>query len=539
MVGRVNSSRPVPLSPSRPSLWPFRLVAQLGLAVGVSFVAALFVLSLLRPSLALLRGLLYFGLLPSVKATVAPAVILILVSLGTCGYAGWRLWTRRKGGLVFSSLLVASVLVADLLVMAFILPGVMDPLTDLLSQNQASDFGFVMGLVAVIPLTVAVLIFRLRSWRWIGAGYAALGLILAYLATDDARRGAPLAFEQISPVFPGAEASYNVLMRYGKNHPSGKKFREPQRIFHNNRFVKDSDAAEWGVWIEHSRAAIEADWAELVPVRAWIDELNGFDRISDLMPADVRAEIITFAPFRSYANHACQIAGLQALAGHGDDAIATLLPLLQVSRKLEPSSRSLVRAMIARVMQERGLTAVQFVLNRTTVSPGMRVRLADSLRLGVGGETGVRHLLSTESTFFSAASGDRSLGDFIPLERRPELVRRSLNVASPFVYNPHRTANLHREFAESIQDIAARRDMVALKQAERAFAAVHADPKFKNFMGDFIVGATVPAYQKVVETYWRIEDSRTSLLTRLATESRTAGHDAAPARGADIVATAN
>lgn len=35
-------------------------------------------------------------------------------------------------------------------------------------------------------------------------------------------------------------------------------------------------------------------------------------------------------------------------------------------------------------------------------------------------------------------------------------------------------------------------------------------------MGNVLVGAMVPAYTKVVEAYWKIEDSRTAMLARLA-----------------------
>ena len=211
------------------------------------------------------------------------------------------------------------------------------------------------------------------------------------------------------------------------------------------------------------------------------------------------------------------MAGLQAIAGHGDDAIATLLPLLEVSRKLEPSSRSLVRAMFSRVMQDVGLSTARFVLDTAPVSPAMRARLASSLALGIGGEAGVRHLLTIEASYFVGASAGQSLGDFLPLEReRGQLLRRSLNLAGPFLYNRCRTVNAHGALAAELQEFAARRDLAGLKRAQNLFYGDQSRPRFKNFMGNYLVGAIVPAYGKVVDAYWKIEDHRTALVARLA-----------------------
>jgi hypothetical protein len=508
---------PEPLSPprARTGLRWLRIVALIGLALGFSFLVDLALLAVFPQSHRFMDHLLNGGL-PTVRAAVLPALTLVYVTLFVCGYAAWRLWARPSYSVVGSGLMVATVLVLDLLVMAFIRPGITDPLTDLLSTGHLSDLAWVVALVGFIPLIVFGAVCRLCSWRCVLVGYVALVPTVSYLAIDDPRITRPITLAEVSPAFPGSEASYNVLMRYGKAHPLGKNFREPKRIFATGPFVDASKPAEWSAWLARHRPAIEADWSDLTPVRAWVDELNSYKLIGDLMPAQPGAEIISFAPFRSYTHHVCEIAGLQALAGHGDEAMATLLPLLQVGRKLEPSSRSLVRSMTARVMQNLGLSAARFVLDTTAVSPAMRAQLAASLELGIGGEEGVRHLLAVEDSFLVEASADQPLGDFLPQERaRSRLLRWSLNLASPFVYNRCRTVNLHGELTANLQALAARRDMTGLVRAQSVFSGDRAQPTFKNYMGNFLIGAMVPAYTKVVETYWKIEDSRTTLLAQL------------------------
>ena len=492
-----------------------RIVALIGLALGFSFLADLALLSVFPQSHVFVDHLLNGGL-PTVRASVLPALTLLYVTLFVCGYAAWRLWARPSYSVVVSGLMVGTVLVLDLLVMAFIRPGITDPLTDLLSTAHLSDLAWVGSLVGLIPMVVFSAVCRLCSWRCVLVGYVVLVPIVSYLALDDPGITRPITLAEVSPVFPGAETSYQVLMRYGRAHPLGRDFREAKRIFADGPLVDASKPAEWPAWLGRHRPAIEADWAELAPVRAWIDELNRFAFIGDLTPAQPAAELITFAPFRSYAHHVCEIAGRQALAGHGDEAMATLLPLLQVSRKLEPSSRSLVRTMTARVMQNLGLSAARFVLDTAAVSPAMRAQLVSALELGLGGEEGVRHLFAVEDGFIVEASADQPLGNLLPQERaRSHLLRWSLNAAGPVLFNRCRTVNLHGDLTADLQALAARRDLEGFVRAQRDFLGARARPTFKNFLGNFLIGEMVPAYTKVVESYWKIEDSRTTLLARL------------------------
>jgi hypothetical protein len=128
---------------------------------------------------------------------------------------------------------------------------------------------------------------------------------------------------------------------------------------------------------------------------AWWSELNGFTRIGDLTPAKLDAEIIAFAPIRSIVQHSCAIASLQAIDGQGAAAVETLLPTLEVGSKLEASSRTLVRSMVAIVTQKMALETAEFVLN-TEVSPAGRARLAMAIEASRGGETAVRKLIGVE-----------------------------------------------------------------------------------------------------------------------------------------------
>src|SRR5262249_29850801 len=151
----------------------------------------------------------------------------------------------------------------------------------------------------------------LGAWQRLGLGYAGLAAVFIYLAVDDANVRRPQTLENFSPSFPGAEQSYTVLMRYGKNHPLGHDFRfsPPQKIWQGKGVFMPKDP-EWKNWLLTNRADLENDWEQLEPVRQWWAELNAFERIGDLTPPEVNAEIVAFSPIRAFAQHACAIASL-------------------------------------------------------------------------------------------------------------------------------------------------------------------------------------------------------------------------------------
>jgi len=252
-------------------------------------------------------------------------------------------------GLRFAALGLQAVLVTLLL----LLLGLTAWPTPVYDQLQALMYGihpsvpswilcFGLGLALfLVALGVFLASWRLqvRSWWRIVLGYVALGVVLAYLAHDEAVIRHPLTMEEISPVFPGAEASYNVLMRYGKAHPLAQKFKAPD-FKHGYPSFNPEASGPWRETITAHRAEFEAHWAELAPVRAWWAELNAFDRIGDLMPARMDAEIVSFQAFRTMSQHGVAIASLQALDGRGDDAIDTLLPSFLITSGLPRRSHS-------------------------------------------------------------------------------------------------------------------------------------------------------------------------------------------------------
>jgi hypothetical protein len=373
-----------------------------------------------------------------------------------------------------------------------------------------------ISFIVLVPVVLVLAAWRLRllTWRWIAVGYLLTAPVLIYLAWDDPVVLRPVTIDELSPAFAGAEKSFAVLMRYGKQQPAAAEFGKSKlKIVWSSSGPSEPD--KWREYLLKNRAGFEADWETLAPQRAWWKELNGFDRIGDLTPARYDAEIISFQVFRTMSQRGCAAASLLAIDGQGDAAIDTLLPVLEVGCKLQPSARTLVRFMIGIVIERLALSTAEFVLAQSNPSPAAKARLAAALERARFGEAGARHMIAVEYALALGGSAGWGLGDWVTAENeRLPWLRRPLNLVSPLVYNPRASMNLLGRLNAELADLAARREVGKVGPRSAEFVSREGRPRFKNFMGSMILGWT-PAYSKVVDTYWKAEDQRAALLAKV------------------------
>ena len=380
---------------------------------------------------------------------------------------------------------------------------------------------FTAAFVLLTPTALLVILLRQRRFAWPvfvigGAGTIA---VLIWLAWDDPTVRRPLTYEELVPPFDGAERSFAVLMQYSKQHPSP----EAAAFFAEKRLSPWSgpgaiDGGKWHEYITANRAALEADWEILAPQRRWWAELNASERIGDLTPPRFDADIINFQVWRTLSQHSCAIASLQALDGQGDAAIATLLPALQLGRKLQSTSRTLVRSMIGIIIEKMMLQTVAFVLDHTAISPASRAALAAELRIG-NGSAGARHLILTEIPMMAAALARETpsvlFGTMAPGNSSPP-TRGLLNALGPFLCNIRATVNLYADHMYELAALAETRQLDRLDAWSNGFIAdAYRQRSFKNLGGRWLVLRASPAYTKVLQSYWTTQDLRVTVLARV------------------------
>jgi hypothetical protein len=99
----------------------------------------------------------------------------------------------------------------------------------------------------------------------------------------------------------------------------------------------------------------------------------------------------------------------------------------------------------------------------------------------------------------------------------PAWRRIAMNPISPFVYNSRRTINLYGDLSIELANLAARREFKQIDQRTEEFHRNLARSGFKNLGGAMVIEVAVPGYAKIVESFWKTDDLRAALQTRLKT----------------------
>jgi len=367
----------------------------------------------------------------------------------------------------------------------------------------------VLPAAVLLAGTLGVVLLARLLRRVPGAVLAGCLVIVAPMfvavAMDDAEFAQPLTLEEFSPFVPRGNESWELTVR---EWPDGVFNVGPALPIRAPLTEPDKFVAE----ITEKRDQIELAWLNLAEGRAWLAQLNGFAEIGESTPARMDAPWLKFAAVRAVTQVSCARAAVLALDGRGDEAADTLRPVLEVSRKLEPGARTLVRAMIARVMLGYGLDALRFVLTRTEVSPERRAALAAVLERGLGGPAGARRLMTIE--YVMQFDGYYRLG--VPVGVVPPRGGApALSWLRQPLFLPRATANLYAAQVEKVARFAEKRDFARLAACERQFFESLGGGQLTNPIGRIGLAMAIPATGKIVESYWKKEDDRLALIAEL------------------------
>lgn len=374
-------------------------------------------------------------------------------------------------------------------------------------------------LLAVLTPAVLLSIASRRglvSWRFVAAGWLVLTPVLAWLRWDEAAIRHPLTIEELSPAGPNDEQGYTVVMRYGRDSsdPEAAAFQaaKPQVRW---TAVSPTDSAKWLEFVRQNREGLQADWVALAPQRRWLAELHRFGRIGDLTPPRITAPTIQFQVWRALSQRTCAQATLLALDGKNDEAIETLVPLLECARWLQVSSRTLVRSMIGLVVERMCLEAASLVLDQGAISATSRARLLQAI--GRDNPAAMaRRLVLIEYAQFAPTYFSRAWGDQLADAYGPRWYWRPLNPIGSIAFNPNRTMNLHGSQVFRLAELASQRELGELAVQQEAFARTWTrEISPKNLIGRVMLHMASPAFSRLVESHWKTADRRAALQQRL------------------------
>ena len=388
-------------------------------------------------------------------------------------------------------------------------------------QNDSPVYFTLLALFVALAAPLAILIYGLRhgwiTWRVLLAAWALVVGVGINLAVDDTVVIMPTTLDEIAPTRPGDAASSKVLLRFAHGQPQP----ELKSANQTNPWLVKLDGSQKDVDVLHQhRDEIEASWKDIAVLHDWFAELSAFPRIGDLLetPAD---PVPPFSLIRTYTRYACAHAEVLALDGKGDEALAILNQLTDVSQKMTATSRTLVRIMIGLVVEKSALDRVAFVLEHATTSPAARAELTATLRAGLTGEAGARRMMLVDYVTFMVPmvlnlrlgdlTGEYGSGGIIP-----KMLGQPLNWIEPLLFNPRATLNLGGNYFGELADRAALRDFAGMSTLPGKYdLAGSGMVPMKNVGGRQILSCAIPAFSKMAEQYWKEQDAMTALLNKL------------------------
>lgn len=433
--------------------------------------------------------------------------------------AGGSLWLSLLRAFVALVLALALTVIVALLVLSLALGLASTPVFSGDSGTIRGAVGIFMLLVILVPLITWVIALRRGTvtWRRVGIGWILVLPVFIWLAWDDATVRQPVTYETLSPVQPGDERSEAVLMQYSSKKPSAeaKAFAE-SKAYSATLGTEIKDTVKRREYVAAHREEIEAAWVALAPQRRWLDELSGFERIGDLTPPRIDANLMRFDVWRVLAMRTRAHATLLALDGKGDEAIASLLPLIAVAQKLQQNGRTLVRVMVATTIERTAIEAALEVLELTPVSAENRARLAE-LMAGKDDAQGARRLLLLEYAQFAPFLQSMRLGDALAMQHgtHRSWVTGTLNFLSSIFVNVNATTNRYGDRIFALADLAAARDLKEVSLQTKKFEeSIEREGGMKNLGGRLMLASSIPAYDKILDSYWKTVDQRAALRTR-------------------------
>lgn len=368
-----------------------------------------------------------------------------------------------------------------------------------------------IGVVLAAWIALGAVVWRQREWYYSRASrpfwLTLLGGLLAlgvYLAWDDDTLRRPQTMAEVTPLPEGGAHSAALINRFAL--VGTPEF--PDRTFFQKSYPQTD--AEWIAFLRANAGAIRECWEKGTQFREVIAELHRSEHIGDDTASFETAQRL-LPGVRSATFVHDFYARLLVVEGRSDEAFAVIAPLLSVGYKLPRHSRTLIRYMVAVVIQGMGQNTARFILEHGDPSPATRRAMVALLETGAAPKADVRRVLLSE---FAGTQGrlllDSSTGEFAP-DLRPTIFRPVVRLA----YNPRATANLVGEHFERIATAAENRDIDFLVNGMAEKLAANRRPRLKNPGGAVMLELCLPAVGKIVDNAWKKHDARLALITNM------------------------
>lgn len=369
----------------------------------------------------------------------------------------------------------------------------------------------------VLAVVGGVAIRKRLRWQVVLGALAINVATMGYLRWDVV---APCPLPVLGPLRDEADPHWDTVAWMMDKHPKSRTSEARLKPDVAMAIRLPSDRAAWAEHVRAHRQEILDAWEADSLGREWIDELcrrppQGvhFSRHDDPM--------LSFQRVRASLHARMAYTYLRATEGERDEAVRLVLPELVAWQNLQRCEAMLVHQMIAVVIRNEAMKTINGILDIGTVESATLQEIRSALdgacpvgevfRFGFLGDY-------CYSRSFSGAL-DRNL-----TEDESRILLGTLGLDSPVLILQSRLfgyswlvqkAHWQREYLTAmlrVVSLAAARDLQTLKreseEADRRWA-------IKNALGVRLMGMAMPAFSKVADNIWVMEDARVALRKRV------------------------
>ena len=379
-----------------------------------------------------------------------------------------------------------------------------------------------MALVFVLLLGAFVFgVWTRCSYRLLLPMGVLLALGLTWLAHDE-----PDGF---IPRVPGPFGSpdskgFQILVWMAKASSSSRISDRNQGNLLTTDLKLPAKQADWSTYTNAHRGEILAAWEKDKVGREWINSLIT-SAPSGLVPDKIKDTLLSYSIVREVFEIRMLKAQLLFAENNVDEAAGITEQTIQAIEKLSRGGGTLVNEMIAAVLLRRSCETLSYFVDAHGFSAATKHRLVAALRGFRGGGELLKRTFDAERLYAYQTvveMKDRSSSPFAELTGFHPLFSRIIlsSFVTRFLYNPKLAEQQYDRFLEQIGQLAEARKF---NESSPLFRSAKDErlPSFeiKDPLGRMMAVMSVPAFEKVAEHFWQIDDLRLALIKRLEEET--------------------
>jgi hypothetical protein len=215
--------------------------------------------------------------------------------------------------------------------------------------------------------------------------------------------------------------------------------------------------------------------------------------------------------------------------GKSDEAAQLLIPVLRAYYHVHQAGTNLVTQMIAVVCLKGTYNQLDSILEKNKVSQATKAEIASILREAPPVAVGIGNAFTGERYFFRTEM-DRLRTDVTEVLKSLKQTGQSdtslqaipfvdYRLVLSFLFNPNRAEKEYDDFLTETCLLGQNRRLDSSDIAEKAFEEKLSLRRLKNPVGRSLSSMAAPAFDKVLENFWKVEDQRVTLLQRLSVKT--------------------